>query len=124
MSEDKLMTKEEMIHFRTQNPDGSINPCGGVTVCYYVTEDGNQCYFGSSVCSANDNYQKRLGSIKARGNAKHLEKRDKNAMWFLQTREDMFEKATTIANERWEQVCKNRGSARPIVAITRSLVEA
>jgi len=59
------MTK--FIHIRTQDEQGRIAAHGGVTVAYVEHEDHSQATYAISICTRNDNYDKRRGRQIAQG---------------------------------------------------------
>jgi len=55
-------------HLRMLTEDGcNISPMGGVTAAFRYNDVGNEITYALSVCSEKDNFEKRVGRIKAEG---------------------------------------------------------
>lgn len=110
-SNEDVMSKNEIIHFRPINEDGSIDPRGGVTICYLV--DGDKAFFGMSICSTLDNYERKRGANAARGKAtSSKEKNIEEHSSHLLTRDELFEVVRNVAEKAWKIVCERHG--RPV----------
>lgn len=56
------------LHFRVRNPaTGAAQSRGGLTVAFVVDEAAKKITFAYAQCHGRDNYNKRLGRVKAAG---------------------------------------------------------
>lgn len=57
------------LHYRSFNEDGSVNSRSGATIAYVSNVDGTVTWAGA-FCHPKDNYNKRMGRVKASGHLK------------------------------------------------------
>ena len=60
-------TNVKFIHCRNINPDGTINPHGGLTIAYNINKDFKVVGWAAAKCNFKDTYNKQIGRMKAAG---------------------------------------------------------
>lgn len=55
----------KFIHYRQRAADGTVSPRGGLTIAF--VEDGDRVLSAASKCHNNDNFNRKLGRIRASG---------------------------------------------------------
>lgn len=61
------VTNIKFVHCRNINKDGTINPNGGLTIAYNINSEFKVVGWAAAKCHTNDNYNKKLGRMKASG---------------------------------------------------------
>lgn len=100
----------DFLHFRVVN-DSGIAARGGVTVCFEENADGD-IEFGLAVCSIRDNYDKRMGRVKAEARLR-MNRRCEGLQGIFATAgqtevafEEILASASVLARHAFERVIK------------------
>ena len=97
----KVLNREEFVHFRLFQPDGSMTQYGGLTVCYQPNNIDGTASFAVAMCSITERFNRKRGvtisrgrSLKAsRTNAGYLDKCPRTVM---------INKAIDLAEHLWD----------------------
>jgi hypothetical protein len=74
----KSLKREQYVHVRNWNMDGTLNPKGGATAYFLpdTDDEGHACFhWGVAMCSPQDAYNKAVGRTKAKGQTLSLKHR-------------------------------------------------
>lgn len=98
MESGKIMFK----HARGKNPDGTISNMGGMTLAYTFLQ-GGYVKFAFAVCHPNDNFEKRIGRVKAAG---RLRSPKQSLVGKFESRHDLEEFIRSFTVEELEKFCE------------------
>ena len=75
-------------HRRIVNPDGDIDPRGGLTFAY--EQKGNEIHYALARCHRNDNFNKQQGRVKAAGRLLSDKHRQTTTLSLTEFKERMY----------------------------------